>query len=224
MKKKGAIFDFNGTMVFDGETARRTWPETFQKIKRETGKDFDSDKMMKSLIGVPGDNFGAFRKVYEIIGAPYTEEDVLACVQYKQEVYRQTVIEMDIPLADGLEELLNELQAKHIPVNIATASIPENIDFYFERYDLSRWFKRENILEQDASFVNKAPMYIGSAAKIGLEMKDCVLFDDRPDTIKDAISAGCDYVVKVNTRGEADDPEIRQRILTYRDFDREVFE
>ena len=39
---------------------------------------------------------------------------------------------------------LNELKEENIPYILASASIKENIDFYFETFALERWFEKEN--------------------------------------------------------------------------------
>ena len=75
----------------------------------------------------------------------------------KEKIYRQ--IALDDPalqnLSPGTEEMLDMLKWRGIPHAIATASMPENVDFYFDTLGIGRWFDREHVFFDEAGLPGK---------------------------------------------------------------------
>ena len=65
-------------------------------------------------------------------------------------------------------------------------------------------------------------MYLKGAERIGADIKNCLIFDDSPTSIRKAAEAGCENIVVIRKENNPDIPQIRQRIDDFTQFDREI--
>lgn len=100
-------------------------------------------------------------------------------------------------LTPGLVPLLNELRAENIPINIATAALPSNVEFYFKQLDLARWFSRTKVICNDGSFPGKPNpiIYLKAARALGVNPEDCIVVEDSISGIKAASNAGVKKII-----------------------------
>lgn len=75
---KGVIFDFNGTLVFDRPASTAGWKAVFSRILE---REVDPLEVIGKIAGTKGGDFGALRKVYQLSGKQFTEDDVKEAVQ-----------------------------------------------------------------------------------------------------------------------------------------------
>ena len=122
----------------------------------------------------------------------------------------------------GAEELLDLLKEKQIPINMCTASLDVNVDFYFEFLHLERWFDRDKIVYDDGVSYDKKDMYLKGAERLGVDIKECLVFDDSPTSIRKAAEAGCENIVIIKKPNNPDLPQIRQKIRDFTEFDRSL--
>ncbi len=217
---KAVIFDFNGTLFFDGEYNRRAWTETLKKLREGhelVNRDFlDSYHSMDYQVVINN---------CEAYGIPYDRESVNDWAVYKESLYQKFAIEGGTVLPEGAEEVLDYIKKKGLPVNMATSSIDYNCDFYFKYFNLDRWFDRTLITHDDGTYVNKTKMYEDAARNIGVDMKDVLVFEDTERSINEAIKAGCSRFIYVNSRGiELNKKEILQTVTSYKEIDLSVFD
>ena len=118
---------------------------------------------------------------------------------------------------------MNFIKENNIPINMATASIQENIDFYFDYYNLDRWFDKSLLMCENENHIDKVEMYIHASKGINTAIKDCIVFDDSPHSILDAYKAGCPYIIKVLDKHKVDCPGVRQIINDFDEIDRNIF-
>lgn len=192
---KGVLFDFNGTMFKDSTFNEAAWlafaeKEAHKKLNREA---FDQH--------VHGKNN---RLVLEyLFERPFTKAAALQWGEKKEDIYRDMVRShpKEAHLTAGLPELLDFLQAEKIPFNIATAAGKGNLDFYFERFDLAKWFAYEQIVYDNGERQSKpAPdYYLAAAAKIQVPASDCLVFEDSLSGIQAAHNAGAAKIFAITT-------------------------
>jgi HAD superfamily hydrolase (TIGR01509 family) len=184
---KGIIFDFNGTMVFDGHLHEKAWIDMIKRHNRRVSSpeiiDFihgrTNDKIIKHFIG------------------DVTAEEQAQLAEEKELEYQRLVQEEQISYVQGTESLLDELVEKEIPFTIATASPAINVDFYFDYFDLSRWFDRAAIIFDDGTFPGKPDpaIYIKAAESLKLAPEDCVVVEDAEAGIRSANRANIGKVI-----------------------------
>ena len=80
-------------------------------------------------------------------------------------------------MTKGLEATLDQLTDQQIPLTIATATVKENVAFYFDIFDLARWFDWDKIVYDDGSFPGKPQpdIFLKAADKLSLAPADCLL-------------------------------------------------
>lgn len=68
---------------------------------------------------------------------------------YAEESFHRTISEEGyVRFTEDTIRLLDRLKRKGIPLAIATASPKSNVDWYWERFCLEKWFEMDNIDRQ----------------------------------------------------------------------------
>ncbi len=193
MSKKGVIFDFNGTLLWDTQLHNIAWDNFF------TEHGFflsDEDKHHKM--------HGRLNKeiIAELFGDKLTKAEIERYGLEKEYEYQRLCEELeDFSLAEGVTGLFNRLKERDIPFVIATASGIENVDFYMSRLELGKWFKKEHIIYNDGSMRGKPfpDLFLRAIEVLGVDSKDIVIFEDSVAGIKAAETAGVGKIVIVNS-------------------------
>lgn len=179
------LLDFNGTMIFDSSLHKEAWSKIYQEI-------YPDDTAS------PDDSFfyGPRNDVILQRIAPFlTPEEREKMSERKEELYRQALKQNaeKFPLVQGLDPFLNRLQELGIPFGLASASIKANIDFFYDHFDLGRWFRKEDIVYDDGTYPDKGAMHLEAARRLNADIHDCLLIEDSPSSIRLASQneAGC---------------------------------
>lgn len=187
---KGVIFDFNGTMVFDGKYHDLAWMNFSKKLR---GYSFSEEEIYRQVHGkvneqiidylVPGLDRKTNKKLSLEKEAIYREMCLNDCENYK--------------LVDGLSEYMDYLKEKNIPFTIASASIKENIDFFVEVFQLGKWMDVDTIVYDDGILNNKEKMFLQAARNLNLDIKDCLIFEDSFIGIHAAHKVGTGKIIAI---------------------------
>lgn len=193
MNIKGVIFDFNGTMLYDGELQEESW-RSF--IKMKTGRDVTDEEFHEYVHGRNADvTFSYFLK------GELSKNEVDELTEEKEIVYRNLCLadKNNFKIASGLSEFLDYLKENQIPFTIATASALNNVKFFFEHLNLAKWFDISNVVYNDGTFPGKPEpdIYIKAANKIGIPINQCMVFEDAMAGIMSANRAGAYKIVGV---------------------------
>jgi beta-phosphoglucomutase-like phosphatase (HAD superfamily) len=191
------LLDFNGTMFFDSSLHLEAWSKIYRELHPE-----DTGSLNAGL--VCGANNDAILKSI----APWlSDEDRDRYSVRKEELYRQSCNENPqiVHLAHGTEEFLDELKRRGVPFTLASASIMDNIRFYFETFGLDRWFRMEDIVYDDGTYLNKGAMHLEAARRLNVTLENCLLIEDSPHAISLAAQnkTGC-IVATGSTAAKAD--------------------
>jgi beta-phosphoglucomutase len=107
----------------------------------------------------------------------------------KEIIYRELYKPFIQPV-EGLPVFLKNASARAIPIALATSAPKENVDFTLDSTGLKKYFS----IISDASMVkNGKPdpeIYLLTAAKLGVQPSDCIVFEDSIAGIQSALSAG----------------------------------
>lgn len=214
---EAVLFDFNGTMFFDFEYHVEAWQSVVDEISQ--GKIIFLDFFEKNY-GLHNRQF--IKKILEECGIDADDEELVRISKLKEARYREIVKDKKGKLAPGVEKLLDELKAKNIKRTIVSASIVENIEFFYEYFNLSRWFEFESIIYDNGMYIDKIKMYEDAANELNTDIKRCLVFEDSLIGIHNAMIAGCDNCVFVNSTKNQSviEDKIVQEIDNYDNFDR----
>lgn len=199
---KGIIFDFNGTMFQDSPLHEEAWLEIIEKYGRG---DFDPAEAITKLHGKTNAQI-----IKTFISPDLSDDKITEIADEKEADYRKLCLAnpAELKLTDGLEDALNELKAKKVPLTIASAAPKSNIDFYFDVFDLGRWFDPTLVVYDDGSFPGKpAPdIFLLAAKKLGLPPEECVVIEDSYSGLQAANRANIGIVIAI-------DPDYNHRQL-----------
>lgn len=189
---RGVLFDFNGTLFFDTVFHEEAWTQIYRELHGEEGE-------------VPGDSF--FRgprndALIQAIAPKMTEEERTVCSVRKEALYRSICKSHpeQVHLAAGAEELFAALTERKIPFTLATASIPDNMDFYFREFPLERWIDRKQCVCDDGNYANKGEMHLEAARRIGVPLSECLVIEDSVKAIAHAKKNGAGIIVGIGAK------------------------
>ena len=219
-KVKGILFDFNGTMVFDGPEHKKAWSVFSQKYR---GKPISDDEI-NHMHGRTNKNI-----IELLLKNQVNAKENAQLSKDKEALYREICkSEGDAyHLVDGLEALLNELKDRNIPMTICSASIKENIDFFIERFQLSRWFDIDKIVYDDGTHTNKITMFQNGASAIQVPIEECLIIEDSLSGIQFAHAVHAAQIIAITSEDKFDEyknlPGVTHTIANYHMFDMSIF-
>lgn len=166
----GILFDFNGTLVWDGPKHKEAWDVFSYKYR---GKAI-SEPEMEQMHGKTN------KAIIQMLMKDMSEEKREQLSKAKEALYRDCCLKdpQQYQLVPGLTAFLDELKKQNIPMTICTASIKENVDFFLTYFQLSTWFDPSHIVYDDGTYENKVAMFQEGARRIGVPIEDCIVFED----------------------------------------------
>lgn len=202
--KKAVIFDFNGTLFADSDKHREGWKRFLAKY----GLDVDDEELRTHYLGRT--NPYILKRVF---GEDLAPELIAERTLEKEATYRQCCMEDpdSFHLIAGAVAFLDYLKENGVDFTIATGSEYSNVDFYFDKFELGRWFDRSRVVLDDGSFPGKpAPDgYLRAAKVLGRDPADCIVFEDSISGVRAAHAAGIGQTVAITTEVSA------ERLLSY---------
>lgn len=198
MDCKGVIFDFNGTLFWDSEKHEIAWREFSKEIR---GRELNEEEFKTKVHGRTN------KLILEyIIGEDCEESRIDELSKEKERLYRNLCKEDKdtFKLVPGAEKFFDYLKEKEIPFTIATASIKENVDFFVESFNLRKWFEIDKIAFDDGSTKSKPDpdIYLKAAKLLGVDIKECIVFEDAISGIKSASNAGVKEIIVIDRLGK----------------------
>ena len=193
MQIRGAIFDFNGTLIFDSHLHELAWQHFSLQMR---GREFDESEISAHIHGRVN------RHILEyIVGRILNREEVEKLASQKEELYRASAANLGdgFLLGPGVEQLLNDLTSHSIPITIATASDITNLNFFVQQLNLARWFDINKIIYDDGSFPGKPEpdIFLRAAEKINLSPAECVVIEDSISGLESARRAGAGRIIAI---------------------------
>ena len=220
---KGIIFDFNGTLFFDSEKHLEAWREFSKRVRSYA---FTDEEMREYMFGRTNEDIIAY-----LIGKKPNPQMVEELAKEKEAVYREMCRKdcKNTVLAPGAVEFLDYLSKNNIPMTIATMSEKDNVDFYIEEFNLSKWFDIEKIVYADGTISGKpAPdIYIKASKILNLSPEECIVVEDAISGIKSAETAGIGKIIAIASM-ESEDlykniSAVSQIIKNFDEIDRNIF-
>ena len=189
----GVLFDFNGTLLFDGKLQDEAWHEF---LEQKTGRKISQEEFHEHM-NAPTE----IEALSYFMQENLTQAQAEALEAEKEIIYRAKCLALGekFQLAPGVTNFLDELKKNKIPFNLATASVVSNVKFFFDHLNLGNWFDIDYVVHKDGKILSKpAPdMYLKAAEVIGLSVPDCVIFEDSRMGMKAAKRAHAKKIIGV---------------------------
>lgn len=213
---KGVVFDFNGTLFWDTDLHNEAWDIFFE----EHGISLSNEDKYEKLHGKNNKDL-----LNVLFPDQFSDEEIEKLSSEKENIYQRLCLQTDMQLAPGATEFLNFLMEIKIPFNIATASVNDNVDFFFKNLGLDSYFDRSKVIYNDGNIISKPhPQIFQKAMDImGLKGAETLVFEDSVAGITSAESAGAAKIIIVDSYDDDYDRWNYQKIKSFDEVDRELF-
>lgn len=207
---KAVLLDFNGTLFFDTRFHLEAWAKIYKEIHRGGSREPDA----ASFCGPCND------AIIQAMAPEFTPEERRACSVHKEALYREICMQHPeaLHLSAGAEELFRKLSERKIPFTIASASIIDNFEFYFQTFPLEPWFQKELCVYDDGNYADKGEMHVEAAKRLGTVLSDCIVVEDSVTAISLAKKNGAKMIIGIGS--DSIHPELIRSGATHciRDF------
>ncbi|HEX6891338.1 MAG TPA: HAD family phosphatase [Chryseolinea sp.] len=180
--KHAFIFDMDGVLVDSNPTHKIA----LKQFCKKHGYDLSEEHLREKIYGRTNRDW-----LLNLFGN-LDEKTIRAYAEEKEALFRE--LYTDIGPLNGLHSFLEKLEAMGIPKAIATSAPRANVDFTISRTHIERFFP----VILDDSFVTKGKpdpeIYLKSAAALGFDPAQCVVFEDSLSGVQAAKHAGCKVV------------------------------
>jgi beta-phosphoglucomutase len=183
MKIKGVIFDMDGVVVDNHQYHFKAWMDFSQKYKFPLNEQIYREEFNGKT------NADLFKKIFGEI----SQNQISAYTQEKESMYRDLYLPY-MTAHTGLVEFLDDLGKRRIKIALGTSAPTANVDFVLDRLKLRKYFPTV----VDGGMVTKGKpdpeVYKLCAMRLGLEPKNCVVFEDSFAGLESGERAGCEIV------------------------------
>lgn len=180
---KGVIFDMDGVVVDNHAYHFKAWMGFSKKYSFEL-----NDKIYR-------ENFNGKTNadLFKMIFGELTQERVNELIKEKEEAY-QEIYREHMRAHTGLIDFLELLKKHKIKIALGTSAPTSNVDFTLDTLNLRKYFE---VIVDGLQVTNGKPdpeVYLLCVSKLGLQSKDCVVFEDSLAGLESGIRAGCQVV------------------------------
>lgn len=212
------IFDFNGTMVFDSPYHDKAWKLFSEQLR---GYAITDEELAQNVHGKVNE------KIIEYLKPGLSVDENIRYSKEKEAYYRN-ISEHDenYVLVNGLQSFLNDCKKNDVLMNIASASIKDNINYFVSHFQLDRWFDANKIIYDDGHYENKVQMFIDAALQLGVSIHDCIIIEDSNSGIACAKQVQPKHLIVIKEKGlQAPYLEDEKITLVIEDFtDERIYE
>lgn len=202
---KGVIFDLDGTLV----DSMGVWAKI--DVDYLNGLGHEVPKNLKEEITHLGFNEVAkyFKERFNIADS---EEEIMktwhdmAYIEYKE----------NIKLKPGAKEFLIQLKQSNIKIGLATSNSYPLLEVSLKSNDIFDLFDSITITGEVSRGKDFPDVYLLAAERLGLDPKDCAVFEDILPAVKGALSAGMKvFAVEDHTVSDEERAQIKEHAHEY---------
>lgn len=181
----GAVFDMDGLMIDTEKLYLRYW--------KQAAADFGYDMQDEHVYAIRSlARKYSIPKLKSFFGQDFPTEDVRA---RRTELINAHIRDNGIELKKGLFELLDWLKAHGVKLAVATATPRERAEMYLKKINAMDYFDAVICGDMITNGKPDPDIYLTAARELGLPPEQCAAFEDSPNGIKAAHSAGCHAVM-----------------------------
>lgn len=184
-KIKGAIFDMDGLMIDTEKLYLRFWKQAAADFgyKMEDRHVFAIRSLARKY-SIP--------KLKGFFGEDFPTEEVR---QRRTELINAHIEKYGIETKQGLFQLLDYLKKNNIRLAVATATKRDRTLGYLGKINAESCFDAIICGDMIENGKPDPDIYLTAAAQLGLAPHECAAFEDSPNGIKSAFSAGCHVIM-----------------------------
>ncbi|MCM1132526.1 MAG: HAD family phosphatase [Ruminococcus flavefaciens] len=197
---KGAVFDMDGLMIDTEKLYLKYW--------KQAASDFGYTMLDEHVFAIR-----SLARKYSIprlkgfFGDDFPTEEIRA---RRTELINAHIEQHGIDIKPGLFELLDYLKSNGIKLAVATATQRDRTLLYLDKINARSYFNAVICGDMIANGKPEPDIYLTACGQLGLLPCECVAYEDSPNGIKSAFSAGC-YTIMIPDMTQPDD-EIKPMI------------
>ncbi len=182
--KKALLFDMDGTLVDNMAYHKQSWIDFFALHQLDLSYEtFDIHYHKGSLVEI-------MARLFPHISDP---KKLLEIGTYKEKRYRE-LYAPHVQAIKGLRPFLEQLSKDKTPMGVATMGDQQNIDFIFDALHLHSYFHSTTGGHEVIEGKPHPEIFLTAAKKLGIDPKNCLVFEDTQSGIAAALTAGMDVV------------------------------
>lgn len=185
MHYKAFLFDLNGTIIDDMRYHTGAW----RSILNSLGANLSYEEAEREMYGKNEE------LLIRVFGKDRFSDEERREMSFKKEEEYQAAFRPHLKSIEGLEDFLERAKKKNIPMAIGTAAIMFNVDFVLDGLHLRHYFKALVSADDVQTSKPDPETYLLCAEKLGVDAKDCLVFEDAPKGVESAWNAGMDAAV-----------------------------
>jgi beta-phosphoglucomutase len=187
------ILDMDGVIINSTDLHTRAWEEY---LLRHGRKD---DSLMARMLGKRNDQI-----VHDIFGTELSPDEAMEHGFAKERLYREMMEPVFAEqLVPGVVDFIWSVTDAGIPLALATNAEPLNVDFVLDGAGVRDCF-RAIVDGHQVEHAKPAPdVYLEAARRLGVETKNCIVFEDSPGGMTAARAAGARLVALLTTMENA---------------------
>ncbi len=208
---KGAVFDMDGLMIDTEKLLVRFW--------REAAAEHGYNMTVEHVLGIRSlSRKYAIPKLKGIFGEDF---DFLSVRARRIELMNSYIDENGFDVKKGLFELLEYLKSHSYKIAVATATDITRATAYLNRINALEYFDAIVCGDMIKNGKPEPDIYLEAAKRLELEPCECVAFEDSPNGIKSAYSAGC-HTIMIPDLTQPDDEVNGMLSAVYESLDKAI--
>lgn len=209
MKYKAFLFDLNGTMIDDMNYHIRAW----HRILNELGAGISPEKTKEEC-------YGKNQELLERVFPGRFSSQEKDNISLQKENQYQLEYRPHLKLIKGLDAFLKTSHNNGTPMAIGSAAIRYNIDFVIDGLGIRHYFDAIVSADDVATSKPHPETFLSCASLLGIESKDCLVFEDAPKGVETAKNAGMDCVVITTLHSKGEFAQYNNVITFISDYDK----
>jgi len=185
-KPKAFLFDLNGTMIDDMAFHNRAWHDI---LTQDLGASISFDAVKKQMYGKNQD------LLERVFGVGHFSQEQIDQISIEKEHRYQAAYKKHLSLIAGLGDFFEKAKQSGIQMAIGSAAIPFNINFVLDNLNIRSYFKAIVSAEDVVHSKPDPETFTKGAEILGIEAKQCIVFEDAPKGVEAAQNAGMKCVV-----------------------------
>ena len=184
---RGLIFDFDGLILETEEPIYQSWVELYQAYGVDLPMEF-----WGTIIGTSShEHLDIFGLLEEKVGRKLDRDRLTP-----ERAAREMEIVLQEPLLPGVVDLIKSAQNRDLKLGIASSSNRDWVVGHLTRLNLSDYFEFVHTSEDVERTKPDPALYLLALKTLGLEAQEAIVFEDSPNGVTAAKSAGI-YTVAV---------------------------
>lgn len=173
------IFDMDGTLVDN----MRFHTEAWGKMLAENGVRMNAHDFLVKTAGKTN------REILPTVFDKISDERIVELGERKEALYQELFLPHRAAVA-GAVEFLEEARRLGIKMAVATAAPVVNVEFILDGLDLRKYFQAVTTAADIRSGKPDPEIFLKSAEKLGVEPRNCIVFEDAVGGFEAAHRAG----------------------------------